>query len=119
MIEAKELMQGNWVDIPNGVDRFYIKVHSIYPSAIGTAMGTIMYREVQPIHLLPDILEKAGFVKVNHIHGYTFFSHEKSKISVYEHKTQYMGYGVFHAKYVHQLQNLYYSLTGTELTINL
>jgi len=76
----------------------------------------------EPITLSPDVLEKVGFSRVDHIHGYSFYTLSKSKknrchIDIYPEKTQWMSYSVKHCKYLHELQNLYYSLTGSELEV--
>jgi hypothetical protein len=78
--------------------------------------------EYKPIPLTEEWLLKFGFKKINHIHGYSFYSLSKSKkntchIAIYNTQTTYMGYSVNHCIYVHQLQNLYFTLTGEELTI--
>lgn len=78
----------------------------------------------QPILLTEEILLKCGFEKINHIHGYSFYSLSKSKknkchIDIYDNKTLWMGYSVGHCQHLHELQNLFYSLTKTELIINL
>ena len=84
----------------------------------------LMLNNFKPIELTEEILLKCGFERINHIHGYSFFTLSKSKVNkchidIYENKTQYMGYSVSHCKHLHQLQNLYFALTNEELTINL
>ena len=74
------------------------------------------------VKLTGDILLKIGFKKINHIHGYSFYSLSKSKknkchIDIYENKTQYMGYSVKHCEYLHELQNLFFTINGKELSI--
>lgn len=80
-------------------------------------------RVITPIPLTPEILEKCGFEKVDHIHGYSFWSIIRKRkqynvpvISIYENKTEINGYIINHITYLHQLQNLYFALTGKELT---
>jgi len=80
-------------------------------------------KNLKPIPLTEEWLIKIGFAKINHINGYSFYSLSKSKINkchidIYDSKTQYMGYSVKHCKYLHELQNLYFVLTGLELIIN-
>ena len=79
--------------------------------------------EYKPIPLTEEWLLKVGARKVNHIHGYVFWTLHNTKlnnapIDIYEHRTEFNNYGVKHCKYFHQLQNLYFALTGEELTIN-
>ena len=72
--------------------------------------GNSILEDFEPIPLSPEILEKAGFEKCScggwkqgELHLYKGFNYERKRI----------------IKYLHQLQNLYFSLTGEELTINL
>lgn len=74
------------------------------------------------IKLTEEWLLKFGFEKVDHIHGYSFYTLHKSKVNkcnldVYDDKTLFMGYHVSHCKYIHQLQNLFFALTNQELII--
>jgi hypothetical protein len=78
--------------------------------------------DVEAVPLTPEILEKIGFKRIDHVHGYSFYSLSQSKknrchIDIYPEKTSWMSYSVKHCKYVHELQNLYYSLVGSELEI--
>lgn len=75
-----------------------------------------------PIPLTEEWLIKFYFEAINHIHGYRFYTLSQSKknkihIDVYDNKTVYMGHTIKNIEYVHQLQNLYFALTGQELTI--
>lgn len=114
-MKAEEIRCGNWIF--DGEQ--YQQITGIEQDRIHNKYGWCFLDIVEPIPLTPEILEKAGFEKVNHIHGYTFYSHEKSKICVYEHKTEYRGQSVYHVQFVHQLQNLYFALTSSEFPINL
>lgn len=89
----------------------------------------------KPIPIMPDILEKAGFV--DYPEGYddkemvqyqTMYlgKNKTSQIAYIDNKFYVSGqydpdfYGVqAEVKYLHQLQNLYYALTGEELKISL
>lgn len=76
--------------------------------------------DLSPIPITEQILIEFGAEKINHIHGYSFYTFSKSKtnkihLDIYDNKTLYMGYYVNHCSYVHQLQNLYLALTGEEL----
>ena len=122
MIQANELRIGNWVNFHN--DNTYFEVTEITKEGLGVRNETmdtwIEIDEFSPVPLTPEILEKCGF-----------------KDSEWEHKTKseclFVGNDIIHimdardknysftapCKYLHQLQNLYFSLTGTELIINL
>lgn len=78
--------------------------------------------ECIPIPLTEDILLKCGARKVNHIHGYSFFTFSNSKINkahidIYEKKTCYYGSYVAKCKYLHQIQNLFKAITQTDLKV--
>jgi hypothetical protein len=81
------------------------------------------HKRILPIPLTPEILEKCGMQKLNNSwiiddgsrdeHGavisgnYTF--------SLFGYNVSELYYGKFHVKHLHQLQNLYFFLTGKEL----
>ena len=106
---------------------FYVINRDKYPLPAGW--------QVAPIPLTPEILEKAGFsdggfsVDANWYYKLInlpsnwmsvtyelnlFTTEEENKYGV-NLETQYFGY----FKYLHQLQNLYFALTGEELPIEL
>ncbi len=65
---------------------------------------------------------KFGFEKINHIHGYTFWSLNRKNrrdipsINIYDNYTTVHGYPLKkHLAFVHDWQNLHFALTGTEL----
>ena len=80
---------------------------------------------IEPIELIEEWKLKIGFKKINHIHGYSFYSLTHSKINecgirIYDTHTESRGYYLKnHCKYLHQLQNLYFALTGEELEVSL
>ena len=76
--------------------------------------------ELSPIPITPEILEKAGFVYVSIIFKYSHKS-EIFEVSVNggEVYFRHNEYEITKMNYLHQLQNLFYSITGTELEINL
>ena len=81
-----------------------------------------MYNNIKPVQLTEGYLLDFGFEKINHIHGYSFYSLSKSKVNkchidIRGNSTTYMGYFVNNCEYVHQLQNLFFALTGNELVI--
>jgi hypothetical protein len=98
-----------------------------------------MFHNLYGIPLTPSILEKAGFEKKEYAYteykkwvGETGFSFEyRIRKGIKEPIIEFVLYGnggyddagemsIFETcKYVHQLQNLYFALTGTELEINI
>ena len=119
MIQANELRLGNWFQ------------SNIYQQV---ALETLEYllnpnfaphSAVKPIPLTPEILEKCGFECVSH--GLTTITYVHKGLPEYgrtcywhaeigELNLNYIAIGV---KYLHQLQNLYFALTGEELEVNL
>jgi len=136
MIEAKDLRIGNLV-----TDEFYenfntiITVHSINKEGVNLEIEDdgnwaecaqrwigVEYKfdKLFGIPLTPEILEKCGFAKLPNC-----FDCERFHIAK-EDEADYWwcffnknGAFINKIKYLHQLQNLYFALTGEELTINL
>jgi hypothetical protein len=113
-MKANELRIGNWVMVfpvkhPQQVcDVMFDSVNT--ESVFGQHYG-----EVDPIPLTEDWLLKFGFVSNPYEDRY-----EKGTIHIECDKTKGATYlwieNMPHIKYVHQLQNLYFALTGEELT---
>lgn len=125
-MQAQELRIGNYVYLKSK-NKIYL-ISSGYDIDIGTDS-----EDFDPISLTEDILLKCGFVvfdagisKKFHIginpiaHDYLFTLLWQKDIN----NEQLEGYpfflnGFFTIKYLHQLQNLIFTLTGQELNINL
>jgi hypothetical protein len=132
-MDARELRIGNWVqthlaDFAGGkykrVDGNIIASYDAVQNASRIVIG-----DISPIPLTPEILEKAGFVKQNNgwVHGgpkgylVTVFSLYDNNMAQGELDLQLNGSNLPmpNVKYLHQLQNLYFALTGEELNIEL
>ena len=110
MINANELRIGNWVKI-NGHE---IKLAKELFCLLLMDQVAAPY----PIQLTPEILEKCGFEMHNdrglwrlnnfYLHFYT--------LSDNEYCFKYNDFRSSSIFYLHQLQNLYFALTGEELT---
>lgn len=133
MINANELRIGNWVKLFN--DDFY-KIHVISKTVIQVEGGIIggevfKLEHTKPIPLTPEILEKCGFrmyceksIKTewdnNPRFSYQYLC--KNDRFIVTHTPSDDADRTFRAandlivKYLHQLQNLYFALTGEELT---
>jgi hypothetical protein len=78
-------------------------------------------KDYKAIELSEEWFLKFGAEKINHINGYSFWTFNTKKLNVcidiYETYTKVNTYFSEHIKYVHQLQNLYFCLTGNELII--
>ncbi|MCE5225881.1 MAG: hypothetical protein LLG05_08460 [Porphyromonadaceae bacterium] len=138
-MKANELRIGNVVgigDLHIGTTTMYLGAARIFDVKLiksnqinihqidNKGFGTVLPEELQPIPLTPELLEKCGF-KSNHP-TYYYIPIEDNCLHVYYSNNGLYGYNVkyMHAylgeiKYLHQLQNLYFALTGEELEIDL
>lgn len=125
MIQANELRVGNWIaDHEAGG---YYQIEEIYKDSYGTYSASYRNSSIrctidalEPIPITEKWLVKLGFETQM---SWTYRKHiEGNNYLVY-----YLGekgwsinnkpYSDFKCKYVHTLQNLYFALTGQELTI--
>jgi len=131
MIKANELRIGNRI-------RVYSDIVEVTDIADDGIIGTTAYFDGQmgccgctdsmaePIPLTPEILEKCGFEQKEVVNSdqddRTFWAHPKMNYYTYDGKKFDAGYGfgdLDHVKYVHQVQNLFFALTGEELEVKL
>jgi hypothetical protein len=120
-MKANELRIGNWVSItPHGQDDFiridYDEMEKLYTFAT--------WDRINPIPLTEEWLVKFGFEKITHaVRSYSYHICDKNerywffRISgqfgtITREITCVLSYEI---KHVHQLQNLYFALTGEEL----
>lgn len=136
MIAANELRIGNWIDAEIGTIKKPKKVNTIIngvytstpppsvESYIISYSRSIRLSNLFPIPITPEILEKCGFLQhhddcYNHVmYIKKVFDGGKLLWGVYPNE---IGGGVVIRKAkplesLHQLQNLYFALTGEELT---
>lgn len=128
-----EVRVGNWVKYGNP------NATVVIPDRIGQVKGITIFGELDfstpqiehkvpakhcmGIELSPEILEKAGFVldasyqvpQWQHQSG--FYFHDKYVIDCYS--IHLMNAFDVEFNYVHQLQNFFYQITGSELPLNL
>lgn len=123
MIQS-ELRLGNWV--------CYRDKRNLQVSNLGDFFQTVNSLTLQdgsddisdytPIPLTPEILVKAGFVKANTTDNYIIFINGIA-FGISANGDVDMDYMEFeevcNIKYLHTLQNLYFALTGEELTFEL
>jgi hypothetical protein len=113
MIQTNELRIGNWLLDEHGK---YFNVGSIQKNFHGVNINNKYPGLIEPIHLTNEILVQCGFengVLGNFKIGYDGDDFVKQQFSVpFEDR-------LLKVKYLHQLQNLYYALTGKELSIDL
>lgn len=132
MINATELRLGNWVHWVKGISMIvddFVRVDAKNITAIIAFCNEDFY---EPIQLWPWILEKAGLKLVNKRwekpntiedefmggNGFYIDIFEINGEENYRFFFDDSNSGVF-IKTVHQLQNLYFALTGEELKIEL
>lgn len=136
-MKAEELRLNNWV-LSLGKDGIWYnsKISKIEVQNIIVGVG--FKRKLKPIPLSEDILLKCGFEKIltfNEWRRNKILKHEHFNFPLYEHEKinmylypffggNFLFYNgctmnVSHIPYLHQLQNLYYAITGKELEINL
>lgn len=118
MINIEGLRIGNYILGPDSTspERFTIDwFHAI-------EINAITEEELTPISLSPEILEKCGFEATNgiEIKNYIWLvihcdSGEANIYNIYKNETLQLR---IECKYLHQLQNLYFALTGEELVFN-
>jgi len=105
-MKANELRIGNWVNEPMSVD-FKIRQENLCDFANG-------YLILKPIPLTEKWLGR--FCLDNNktiVVGYNGDDFLKNRMTV-----RILGSAYIHIQYVHQLQNLYFALTGEELQCN-
>lgn len=133
MIDARELRIGNIVghqdfDYTNDeseihfidvISELHDNIAKLYQNITKTKIQ-INYSKLIPIQLTPAILEKwCGFEKID----FDYFE-LKTEENFYCHiDEQGFGFALEHdnfyiCEYVHELQNLYFALTGEELKVN-
>lgn len=134
MIDVQELRIGNWV---YGIDTYTDKigefqVESIYQGEVNLMLYYDGSKEfatkVEPIPLTPEILEKCGFVACHPLKNFPQYTDYRFETVVINHNPDW-GFCEFEfgpkdleeraylckVKHLHQLQNLFWCLTGTEL----
>ena len=124
MIKANESRIGNYFKYGNG--NFKVEyISSVLYFRLDNVRNAISFVEIEPTLLTKEILEKCGFVHTASI----YYKHvsEQWLAKVYDDKSVRISFMRFPSenficgiyKYLHQLQNLYFALTGDELEINL
>lgn len=136
MIHSNELRVGNKVYFNGEIDTVWAVYENNKVNTNDDNMSSEMGCElISPIPITPEILEKCGFIKSeiengNPLEGYYYSMELKEDkfcdLSLIEGDKNgvvevcLFPYGNnFRYKYLHQLQNLYFALTGEELQVNL
>jgi hypothetical protein len=134
MIDPKELKIGNWVtcNYPVGTENDIVLIVDGRDECVLVRGNYLWVRKsiLAPIPLTSEIMIGCGFKKHKNSNEYWSHWHLKNgwRISGALHNEPSAGVeaAIFYwsdkyisVKYLHQLQNLYFSLTGEELEINL
>lgn len=120
MIKTTELRLGNLIYDSDYKSNITVKAIQGNP---------LLYEHWHPIELTPEILEKCGFVEKENrnsdgdeiswqqLHlqgGRNFFTYYWGKLDIHDGDID-----LSHIKYLHQLQNLFFYVTGEELNVQL
>lgn len=133
MVDPKELRIGNWVtcNYPVGTENDIVLIVDGRDECVLVRGNYLWVRKsiLAPIPLTSEILEKAGLPKVKdgcmspdiYERKYTRRIVENIFTFHFDGKDGYWieGNTIVEVNHLHQLQNLYFSLTGEELEINL
>lgn len=124
MIPTFDLRTGNWIIASDVIH----KIVAVAENKVKFAdqKGSFNPEDLQPIPLTPEILEKAGLKQRGKSSLYDKVPEEGFTYHIYWHRIM-----LFHAPdntlshwlntrivFLHQLQNLYYYLTGREIQIS-
>lgn len=118
-MKANELRIGNWVN-RQGNPHLIEEIHERMVYHKGNFISSGM-NQIEPIPLTPEILEKAGFAKGHHKHELEI---NEFSIHYYDNSLRiFIGDSrvllCHKCTTLHHLQNVIFSLTGSELQINL
>lgn len=129
MINTNELRIGNWVMAGGG----NIQVFDIQRESVIASSGYELNEDLSPVPITVSILESVGFTQPNGSFDVASVTYEKDGVIVlFEppddpeniHGADKISFGYKKVLLptsvsLHHLQNLYYSLTGKELEVNL
>ena len=122
MIKANELRVGNLIyNIKNEFEKRQIIVSGITNTMIACKQIVTEHKFFEPIPLSEDWILKSGFKK-REDGDYDLFKHSEVSIIIDKDldcwKCDGICFSVTNFQYVHQLQNLYFALTGEELVFS-
>ena len=114
MIQPNEIRPGNWINLNNKP----CQVNHINGNGCGCDETFALFEDIHPILITDHLLRQTGFVK--DLYGY-----KSRQLALNQYDDVYylrlpqgtgFGQGI---RYVHQLQNLYYDISGKEYLLTL
>ncbi len=130
MINDNELRLGNYVYYGESIRQITMLQHSPQRMAIGVDNLITLHERISPIPLSGELLVKCGFVLKNEDDFFPYYRIKHTRINeLVEYKFDISTIGDDEWRwidgnanvpfyYLHQLQNLYFALTNSELPIN-
>ena len=117
MVNANELRIGNWLEYHLYGEKCVQQIDQFDFEFISEGI----LRCANPIQLSKDWLIKFGFLKIADLNNsYVFPSQEFGYTIIGNDKGGWfmMFFNTIKIEYVHQIQNIYFAITGQELTLN-
>ncbi len=109
-MDAKELRVGNWIEEEyNNFRQWRLEDYSLYHGE--DYPENEISDKISPIPLTSEILEQCGFKKGSL--GFWM----KGGVEYNPNKHLLLGFGYCEVNHLHQLQNLFFALTGEELEL--
>lgn len=124
MIPSNELRLGNYVEFEGRIFQIHCLAQDMpFLNTDEFGVGVVSYGHINPISLTSATIQKCGFVnkgdwfyKADFILG--FLTTEDNLQTEYKLSGAVDQWKLLNIKFLHQLQNLYFALTGEELEIN-
>ena len=118
MISKNELRIGNWAQVLGVYKDSFLKAGIVQVDAELILLVEQSKVGLLPIPLTPEILEKCGFKGDKMSLGLLTIKVMQNWVNVYDEFIHASGVS-FPCEHLHQLQNLYYALTGEELEVKI
>jgi hypothetical protein len=115
MLDARDLRIGNWVDVPN---KGFTQILSVMD------IEKVIEQQALPIPTSKELILSLGFLprsesNIYEIASARFVYHVAVKrVMIYHPGNMYTHWLGSHIDYIHQLQNIFYCITGYDLTLS-
>jgi hypothetical protein len=114
MIQANELRRNNLVNYKKNINKISsISEAFVMLESYECCSALVGYEDVKPIPITKEWLLKFGFKD-----ALNYFKIKHFRIIMLEDRYFFDNIPLTEIKYIHQLQNLYFALTGKELKLN-